>query len=178
MDAKATILHSTAVVATLDGVTTVLVAFIFVCLVFPSIVRQKSQFYFALASIVGVLVLHTLAMMFSGSDALVIAMAVFSGVLQIVALLLLVLCVGGLTARQLAGDMSRAYEVMRRGETTKETIIPLGEQARPRGRGPAEAAGTVYHVETGQTPGHPTESEQGTAGHSHEDDEDHGIPLT
>ena len=48
------------------------------------------------------------------------------GVLQLIGLLMLVLCVGGLTAKELAGEMANAYEVMRRGETTKETIIPIG----------------------------------------------------
>jgi hypothetical protein len=132
MDTNSSVVsHSTAVISTLDGVTTVLVAFIFVCLIFPSLVKHRPQYHSALAAIVGILFLHTLTLMFSGSAGFAILMSVLSGLLQIVALLLLVLSVGGLTARQLADDMSRAYEVMRRGESTKEVIIPIGDQARP-----------------------------------------------
>jgi len=132
MDTNASLVsHSTAVISTLDGVTTVLVAFIFVCLIYPSLVKHRPQYHAALAAIVGILLLHTLTLMFSGSEGFTILMAVLSGMLQILALLLLVLSVGGLSARELAGDMSRAYEVMRRGESTKEVIIPIGDQGRP-----------------------------------------------
>jgi peptidoglycan/LPS O-acetylase OafA/YrhL len=132
MDTNASLVsHSTAVISTLDGVTTVLVAFIFVCLIYPSLVKHRPQYHAALAAIVGILLLHTLTLMFSGSEGFTILMAVLSGMLQIVALLLLVLSVGGLSARELAGDMSRAYEVMRRGESTKEVIIPIGDQGQP-----------------------------------------------
>jgi hypothetical protein len=123
--------HGVAVISTLDGVTTVLVAFIFVCLVYPSLVKHRPQYLAALAAVVGILILHTLTLMFSGSEGFAILMSVVSGMLQIVALLLLVLSVGGLSARELAGDMSRAYEVMRRGESAKEVIIPIGDQGRP-----------------------------------------------
>src|SRR5258708_39352767 len=96
----APILHGTAVVSTLDGVTTVLVAFLFVCLVFPAIVKNRTQFYAALAAIVGILLLHTLALALNRSEALIVPVGVFTGLLQIIALILLVLCVGGLTARE------------------------------------------------------------------------------
>ncbi len=125
-----------AVVSTLDGVTTVLVAFLFVCLALPSLVRNRPQFYVAMACLMGVIVLHTLSLVFGTSPGMALGLAVGTGVLQLVAFLLLVLSVGGLTVKQLAGDMSRAYEVIRRGETTKETIIPIGEQT-PRRRGAA-----------------------------------------
>jgi hypothetical protein len=143
---------NTAVVSTLDGVTTVLVAFLFVCLIFPSIVKHRSQYYAAMMAIIIVIALHALALMFRQSVALVVAAAVFTAVLQIIALLLLVLSVGGLTVRQLAGDMARAYEVMRRGETKKEVIIPIGEQAGRRERS-EEGQSNVYHIDTGSTPG-------------------------
>ena len=132
--ATAPVLHATAVISTLDGVTTVLVAFLFVCLLMPSVVKNKSQYYAGLAMIVGVLLLHTASLIFNQSESALVAIAVFTGLLQIVALLVLVLCVGGLTAGQLAGDMARAYEVIRRGETTKEVIIPIaGRVSRERG---------------------------------------------
>src|SRR6201995_3855454 len=155
-----------AIVTTLDGVTTVLVAFLFVCLIFPSIVKSTPQFYAALAMIVFILLLHTMGLMIK-TEGIIIAAGVFTGLLQICALLLLVLCVGGLTARPLAGDMARAYEVMRRGETEKEVIIPIGPQGERRG--PREAPTTVYHIDTGQTPG--------SAAHK-PDEPDESIPMT
>jgi len=141
MDNSSQVQHYTAVVATLDGVTTVLVAFVFVCLIFPSLVKHRPQFFAALAGIIGILLLHTLALMARDSEGFVVLVSVLIGLLQIVAFLLLVLCVGGLTPRQLAQDMSKAYEVMRRGESTKEVIIPIGEQARPASKPPAHDDG-------------------------------------
>jgi hypothetical protein len=105
---------------TLDGVTTVLVAFLFVCLIFPSIVKNRSQYYAALAGRHLVLVLHTLDAHAAKVRRLPGPAGVFTGLLQIAALVLLVLSVGGLTARQLAGDMARAYEVMRRGKVRRK----------------------------------------------------------
>jgi hypothetical protein len=154
MDPNATYtFHGTAVVSTLDGVTTVLVAFLFVCLIFPSIVKNRSQYYAALAGVILILLLHTLTLMLNKSGAFLTASSVFTGLLQIAVLLLLVLCVGGLTARQLAGDMARAYEVIRRGETEKEVVIPIGDQAGPRRRGSGDEPQAVYHIDTSQIAG-------------------------
>jgi hypothetical protein len=139
----------TAILSTLDGVTTVLVAFLFVCLIFPSIVKNRPQYYAALAMIVFILLVHTMTLMLNKSDAIVVAGGVFTGLLQICALLLLVLCVGGLTARQLAGDMARAYEVMRRGDTKKEVIIPIGKQAARQSASDSPPS-PVYHADAGQ----------------------------
>ena len=160
-----------ALVATLDGVTTVLVAFLFVCLVLPSMVRNRSQFYAAMACLVGVIVAHTLSLMFDGSPAMLTGLAVATGALQVVGFLLLVLCVGGLTVRQLAGDMAKAYEVIRRGETTKEVIIPIGEQAgRRRGSG-GEVPRNVYRIDG------PPAAPPAMPPVADEEDEDEGIPL-
>jgi hypothetical protein len=182
------IFHGTAVISTLDGVTTVLVAFLFVCLIFPSIVKNKTQYYAALAVVIVVLLLHTLQLMLNKSEDFIVPAGVFTGLLQIVALVLLVLCVGGLTARQLAGDMARAYEVIRRGETEKEVIIPIGGGGGGGGGGGAgrasrstaeDAPRTVYHIDTSPAPGRadspaaggsPPPGQQG--GH------DEGIPLS
>jgi len=136
-----------AVVTTLDGVTTVLTAFIFVCLVLPSLVRHRPQFYAALACVAGIILLHTLMLMFDTISFVLNFGGVLTGLLQLLALLLLVLCVGGLTVKELAGDMARAYEVIRRGETEKEIIIPLpGEQAVPRGSKGEDAPRKVYKI--------------------------------
>ena len=122
-----------------------LVAFLFVCLAMPSLVRNRPQFYVAMGCLLGVIALHTLSLVFGTSPSVALGLGVGTGVLQITAFLLLVLSVGGLTVKQLAGDMARAYEVVRRGETKKETIIPIGDQAGRGRRG--EPSSTVYRVD-------------------------------
>jgi hypothetical protein len=142
----------------------VLTAFILVCLVLPSLVRHRSQFYAALACVAGIILVHTLIGMFG----FVMFGGIAIGVLQFMALLLLVLCVGGLTVKELAGDMARAYEVIRRGETEKEVIIPIKDQPvgarRPRTDAPSRK---VYNVSP-PAPAHVDDDE----------DEDKGIPLS
>ena len=116
----------------MEGVTTAIVAFLFVCVVFPSLVKNKAQWYAALAAVVLVILLHALRIIFS-SPALHAFAGFMTGLLQIGAILLLILSAGGLSARELAGEMKRAYEVIRRGEEEKEVIIPIsGQQPRPR----------------------------------------------
>lgn len=165
-------LHGTAVVSTLDGVTTVLATFVFVCLIFPSLVKNRAQYYAALVMVVLIILLHALTLILNKVGAFIVPAGVFTGLLQVGALVLLVLSVGGLTARQLAGDMARAYEVMRRGETSKEVIIPIGENQAGRGRDREDEPRTVYHIDSGQTPGRPEGSGQGGG------ERDEGIPLS
>ncbi len=158
-------------VTTLDGVTTVLTAFVFVCLTMPSLVKNRSQFYAALACVAGIIAAHT-AMVLIGAF---VFGAVVVGALQLMALLLLVLSVGGLTVKELGGEMARAYEVIRRGETEKEVIIPIGDRADApvastpitptRGRA-TDTPRKVYKINT--PPVTPPD----------DDDEDKGIPLS
>ena len=138
-----------AIVSTLDGVTTVLVGFLFVCLVLPSMVRNRPQFYAAMACLLAVIAVHTLALVFGTSPSFALGMGVATGGLQLAAFLLLVLCVGGLTVKQLAGDMAKAYEVIRRGETKRETIIPIGDQAGRRRPGESPP---VYRIDAPTAP--------------------------
>ena len=154
-----------ALVSTLDGVTTVLVGFLFVCLVLPSMVKSRPQFYAAMACLIGVIVLHTLQLMFGTSASFALGLGVGTGGLQVIAFLLLVLSVGGLTVRQLAGDMAKAYEVIRRGETKKEVIIPIGDQAGRRR--PGDPSPNVYRIDTPPAP----------LSVGDDEDEDEGVPL-
>jgi hypothetical protein len=108
----------------MEGVTTAIVAFLFVCIVFPTIVKNKPQYYSAFGAIL-------LVILISGLEG-VIATGAFRALatfmiclLQIGAMLLLVLSAGGLSWKQLAGEVTEAIEVIRRGETKKEVIIPL-----------------------------------------------------
>ncbi len=116
----------------MEGVTTAIVAFLLVCVVFPSLVKNRPQWYAALAAVVLVIFFNTLLMAFPSAGFLRFT-GFITGMLQIAAILLLILSAGGLSVRELAGDMKRAYEVIRRGEEEKEVIIPLtGEQPRSR----------------------------------------------
>jgi len=157
----------TSVVSTLDGVTTVLSAFLFVCLVIPTLVKHRSQFYAALACVAGIILIHTLMLLFSAF----VFGPVIIGLLQLLALLLLVLCVGGLTVRELGDEMAKAYEVIRRGETEKEVIIPISDRppAAVRSKGD-EPPRKVYKINT--PPAAPA------APPVDDDDEDKGIPLS
>lgn len=112
------------IVPTNEGVTAAIVLFLFACLIFPSMVKNRPQYYAALVAILFVILLHAMAAMIKAAGFVVFAGFV-TAVLQIGSIVLLVLCVGGLSVRDLAGDMSRAFEVVRRGGEEKEVIIPL-----------------------------------------------------
>jgi hypothetical protein len=109
------------IVPTNEGVTTAIVAFLFVCLIFPSMVKNRQQYYAALGCILVVIFLHAIGAMIKSA-----AFTVFEGfvtaLLQIGSIVLLFLAVGGLSARDLAEDV---IEVVRRGNEEKEVIIPL-----------------------------------------------------
>ncbi len=111
----------------MEGVTTAVVAFIFVCMVFPSLVRSRPHFYSALAAIIVVILVQALIPMIAAPKFTVFVGAL-SALLQVGAILLLFLACGGLSARELADDMKRAYEVIRRGEQEKDVIIPITGQ--------------------------------------------------
>jgi hypothetical protein len=116
----------------MDGVITAIVAFIFVCILFPAIVKNRPQFYAAFGLVIGVIFLWTLAVMFE-SAAFSRFLRVMDGLLTIGALLLLVLSTGGLSLKDLGGEFKNAFEVIRRGESAKEVIVPLtGEMPKPR----------------------------------------------
>ena len=115
----------------MQGVTTALVAFIFFCVIFPERVKNSPQFYAALALICGIIILDALGYAIGGKFAVLVYFA--EAFLQVGAILLLFLAAGGITWRELRGDMANAFEVIRRGGEEKEVIIPLtGQQPRPR----------------------------------------------
>jgi len=112
----------------MQGVTTAIVAFIFLCLVIPSLIKNKGQYYAAFIAVVAVIFLDAVAHMFPESAVSIKAVCyVLAGFIQIIAVVMLFLATGGLTFRALSGDM---IEVLRRGEEEKEVIIPLSEEAK------------------------------------------------
>ena len=116
----------------MEGVTTAIVAFILLCVAFPRIVKVKPQFYAAFFAVLAIILLQALDSLFASAAFSRLAMLCIYG-LQIVALLLLMLSAGGMTSRELMGEMGDAIEVIRRGESAKEVIIPIrGTMAEPK----------------------------------------------
>lgn len=125
-------MNSAHIVNTLDGVTTAIALFVFACLLVPNFIKNRTQYYVAFACLLAIILMNTLAMMFQNTG-FTVFVAVIIGFLQFIAVSMLVMCAGGMSAKTLAGDLSRAYEVIRRGEEHKEVIIPLtGQQPKPK----------------------------------------------
>jgi hypothetical protein len=112
----------------MEGVTAAIVAFLLTCVVFPTLVKNKPQYYAAFGSILLVIFLSGLEVVIATPAFHALATFLIC-LLQIGALILLVLCCGGLTWKELTDEVGEAIEVIRRGETEKEVIVPLrGEQ--------------------------------------------------
>ena len=120
----------------MQGVTTAIVAFIFVCIAMPSLVKNKNQYYAALIAVLFVIFIDAVAHMFPATSIYAVSY-VLTGFAQIIAIVMLLLAAGGLTVGQLGGEM---IEVLRRGETEKEIIIPLSEEAKQKIRTNQEEA--------------------------------------
>jgi hypothetical protein len=126
------LLAQTITVPVLEGVTTAIVFFIFACVLYPTLVKNKTQFYAAFAAVLLVILLHSLNTMI-GTPGFQVFAGATTGILQVAAILLLFSAAGGLSVKELAGEMARAYEVMRRGDQEKTVIVPLtGEMPKPR----------------------------------------------
>lgn len=108
----------------MQGVTTAIVVFLLVCVVFPTLVKIKAQYYASFAAMLLVIFLSGLEDVFQSPGFRAVA-EFLTCLLQVGALILLVLSCGGLSWKQLAGEVTEAIEVIRRGETEKEVIVPL-----------------------------------------------------
>ena len=116
----------------MHGVTTAIVAFILACLVFPNVIKNKPQYYAAVGIILLVILFDALATII-GKPAFSRFAYLLTAILQMGAIFVLILSAGGLTVRDLAGDLADTFEVIRRGGEEKEIIIPrTGEVPRPR----------------------------------------------
>jgi hypothetical protein len=117
----------------MQGVTTALVSFLFVCIIFPNLIKSRAQYYAAFAAVCLIIFLDAIGIAISPTTIAGFRVFAYAAVafLQIVAMLLLFLAAGGITWRELSDDMKDAYEVIRRGGEEKEIIVPLsGELAR------------------------------------------------
>lgn len=128
----------------MQGVTTAIVAFIFACLVWPHLVKHKPQFYAALGLVLVVILFDAIGQMsLEESGALHRVMYVLAALVQILTILLLVLCVGGLTVREFAGEVASTIDVIRHGEQ-KPVIVPMtGEVPKAK----QEAEPTRYTID-------------------------------
>jgi len=116
----------------MQGVTTALVAFIFFCVIFPERIRSRPQFYAAFGLICVVILLDALGFMIAAASFKVFVYFAIA-VLQVGAICMLFLAAGGITWRDLGGELTNAFEVIRRGGEEKEIIVPLrGEMPKAR----------------------------------------------
>src|SRR3954452_9326262 len=141
----------------MHGVTTALVGFIFVCVVFPNLIKNRTQYYAALVAVCVIIVLDALGLAISGSDMPIRGFRVFAYVanafLQVAAIVLLYLSAGGISWRAFASDMKEAYEVIRRGGDEKEVIIPLSpemQRLREQRQAAARASSGAANREPGE----------------------------
>lgn len=128
----------------MEGVTTAIVFFIFTCVVIPSLVKHRPQFYAAIGLLLLIILLDALGHMFLTSTPKVgdNASGSFSGfhvfvyfacaILQVGAIVMLFTSCGGISPKQFGNEMLNAIEVIRRGESEKEIIVPLSGQKAVR----------------------------------------------
>jgi hypothetical protein len=161
----------------MEGVTTAIVAFILACVIFPRVVKNKPQYYGALACVLLVILFGALNMMV-GAVGFTRFVYVMTALLQIGAILLLILSAGGLSMRDLAGELADTIEVVRRGGE-KEIIVPLRGEKPGAGRAEREAwreervgPGRIdldAEMDSPRAPPAPAEPRR--------EDDDRGIPL-
>jgi len=146
----------------MNGVTTAIVLFIFAALAFPRLVKNRPQFYMAIVLTLGIILIDALAHAV-GSNGFTAVAYFLAGILQIVTVILIVLSAGGLSPRELGGELSGAYEVLRRGETEKETIIPLSAAAlkKDQAEAPAESPPTSPSPASAPPPHPPRKADTG-----------------
>jgi hypothetical protein len=117
----------------MDGVITAIVGFIFVCIIFPSLMKNRPQFYGALMLVLIAFFFDNIARVTHPDSRFRDFAAILDSVLVIGSILLLILSAGGLAMRDLAGDIAKTIEVVRRGGEKETIIIPrTGELPRER----------------------------------------------
>jgi hypothetical protein len=164
------------VIGEISGITTAIVVFIFACVAFPHLVKNKTQFYAAFAAVLIIILLHSLNIMIGTAGFQVFAGAL-TGLLQLGAIVLLFAGCGGMSISELAGEMKGAYDDFRGGGTEEKTVIvPLsGEMPRPRQQ-PASSANVSVEappaekIDLPPNAGWPTKTPQGKS-------DDSSIPL-
>ena len=110
-----------------------IVGFIFTCIIFPKVVRNRPQFYMAVAVTLIILVLDVPIYLLTSESGIRRFLLVLKAFLWIVDFVVLILATGGLSLHELGGELKGAYEVMRRGDETSTVIIPrTGDQPKSK----------------------------------------------
>lgn len=112
----------------MQGVITAVVAFIFTCIVFPSLVKSRPQYYGALALILLAIFLDAVSTSSDTKSTFHAFVGVADAILVICSIGLLMLATGGLSARDLAADIGKTIEVVRRGGEKETIIVPMSER--------------------------------------------------
>jgi hypothetical protein len=124
------------------GVTTALVAYILLAQAFPSLLKNRAQYYLAFAAILLIIFLDAVTVV-APRGAFIAFIYFVTAVLQMAAMVFLLLAAGGMSAGELSGDIGQVIEVIRRGGTKKEVIVPLGDAARRNSESTAARPGPV-----------------------------------
>ena len=119
--------------AGMQGVTTAIVAFLFAGVIWPHLIKNKVQFYAGLIIVVFILLLDGIGYAFASPEGGRKAIYAIVALLQIAGLITLVLSAGGMSAKELSGEVFNTIDVVRRGGEKETIIVPLkGEQPKPR----------------------------------------------
>ncbi len=118
----------------MDFITAAIVLFIFVCIIFPQLVKNRAQFYLAVASVMLIIIVYSLEWMFSGGFHTLLIF--IHAVLVFAAFLLVILGTGGLSLGELTGEFKEAFDAVRKGEE-KPVVVPL-TGAKPVAKAPVE----------------------------------------
>jgi hypothetical protein len=163
----------------MQGVTTAIVAFILACLIFPQVIKNKPQYYAAVGLVLLVILFEAIARMVNAPGFFKFV-TLLTAVLQMAGIFLLILSAGGLTVRDLAGDLADTFEVIRRGGEEKEIIIPRrGETPRQRARRDDydEDRPARVDLDAELRASHPPPPAPPPAAQRRDDDDEGGIPL-
>jgi hypothetical protein len=118
----------------MDGVTMALALFILLGAAYPSLIKNKPQYYSALAGVLLIIFLDAIGHIVH-SEAFDAVLYFFCAVVQMGALVLLVLSAGGMTVGEFRTEIEETIDTFRHGETRSDVIVPLSGQT-PRGDPP------------------------------------------
>jgi hypothetical protein len=137
----------------MEGVTTAAVVFIFVCIAFPRLIRRRTQYYGAVTAVLLILLLGCADALIDpkGESSFHRFFRFMMYLLDFAAVLLLIMCSGGLSPTELFGEMSDAFSELRHGpDANKPVIVPLtGEKPRPRAERVGDAEVTRHTLDAG-----------------------------
>lgn len=116
----------------MHGITTILVAFVLIGTVFPSLIKDLQQFQAVIGVTLFIILLDCIGHFAPGTGLEKLMYAVIA-LLQITSIFMLVLCTRGQSMGEFADSMHKTIDLVRRGGEKDEIIVPLrGEQPKER----------------------------------------------